>query len=188
MHHLPCGVCLAVGTELNASVRCESRALVEWCHRITGYTQPRVWWVQYFGKQPDEVEGGYTGLHQDWTSWSQEINGTADRTPILPSSLSSSRTPSLELGVLDDFGNAGIADPNGFSGSGLFTCWVALSEVGSDSAPLQFVKGSHRWGVKYQDKATHRQDRQTQQREHAITHIALHTWCESRFMLHSMCR
>ena len=46
---------------------------------------------------------------------------------------------------------------------------VALSEVGPDSAPLQFVRGS-RWGVKYQDKATHRQDRATQQRKYACTH------------------
>ena len=65
----------------------------------------------------------------------------------------------------DDSSAACAAEPNGFSGSGLFTCWVALSEVRPDSAPLQFVRGSHRWGVKYQDKATHRQDRPTQQRE-----------------------
>jgi len=39
---------------------------------------PRVWWVQYFGKAPDEVTGGYTGFHQDWTSWSQEVNGTTE--------------------------------------------------------------------------------------------------------------
>ena len=73
--------------------------------------------------------------------------------------------------------------PNGFSGFGLFTCWVALSEVGPDSAPLQFVRGSHRWGVKYQDKATHRQDRATQQRKYACTHARVplcqhgESWC-----------
>lgn len=63
-----------------------ARALFEWSRRITGYAQPRVWWVQYFGKRPDEVEGGYTGLHQDWTSWSQEVNGTADSAHPLPRS------------------------------------------------------------------------------------------------------
>lgn len=66
-------------SELSAPLKTVSaRALFEWSQRITGYVQPRVWWVQYFGKRPDEVEGGYTGLHQDWTSWSQEVNGTAD--------------------------------------------------------------------------------------------------------------
>ena len=54
------------------------RALLEWATRITGMVSPRVWWVQYFGKAPDEVTGGYTGFHQDWTSWSQEVNGTTE--------------------------------------------------------------------------------------------------------------
>ena len=36
-------------------------ALLEWARRVTGFAEPRVWWVQYFGKEPDEVEGGYTG-------------------------------------------------------------------------------------------------------------------------------
>lgn len=28
----------------------------------------------------------------------------------------------------------------------VFTCWVALSDVGPDSGPVCFVRGSHRWG------------------------------------------
>jgi len=31
-------------------------------------------------------------------------------------------------------------------GSELFTAWVALSEVGAESGPMRFVRGSHRWG------------------------------------------
>lgn len=29
---------------------------------------------------------------------------------------------------------------------GLFTAWIALSDVGADSGPMCFVPGSHRWG------------------------------------------
>ena len=29
---------------------------------------------------------------------------------------------------------------------GLFTTWIALSEVGAHSGPMRFVRGSHRWG------------------------------------------
>jgi ectoine hydroxylase-related dioxygenase (phytanoyl-CoA dioxygenase family) len=29
---------------------------------------------------------------------------------------------------------------------GLFTMWIALSEVAENSGPMQFVRGSHRWG------------------------------------------
>lgn len=68
-------------------------ALMEFARCITGFVDTRVWWVQYFGKQPDGVDGGYTGWHQDWTSWSAEENSTEDA-------------------------------PNGWGGSGLFTCWV----------------------------------------------------------------
>ncbi|MBN61302.1 MAG: hypothetical protein CME20_08110 [Gemmatimonadetes bacterium] len=32
-------------------------------------------------------------------------------------------------------------------GSELFTAWVALSEVGADAGPMQFVRGSHQWGL-----------------------------------------
>ncbi|MBM3279512.1 MAG: phytanoyl-CoA dioxygenase family protein [Candidatus Handelsmanbacteria bacterium] len=32
------------------------------------------------------------------------------------------------------------------AGSELFTAWVALEEVGADSGPMRFVRGSHRWG------------------------------------------
>ena len=31
--------------------------------------------------------------------------------------------------------------------SELFTAWVALSEVGADAGPMQFVRGSHHWGL-----------------------------------------
>ncbi len=31
--------------------------------------------------------------------------------------------------------------------SELFTAWVALSDVNSDSGPMRFVRGSHRWGL-----------------------------------------
>ena len=127
--------------------------------------QPRVWWVQYFGKRPDEVEGGYTGLHQDWTSWSQEVNGTAD-SALAAIIMIRSQLQCTRIALKTPLAIHCTA-PNGFSGSGLFTCWVALSEVGPDSTPLQFVRGSHRWGVKYQDKATHRQDRATQRRKYA---------------------
>ena len=47
---------------------------MECARKVTGLEDTRVWWVQYFGKQPDGVEGGYTGWHQDWTSWSAEAN------------------------------------------------------------------------------------------------------------------
>ena len=30
--------------------------------------------------------------------------------------------------------------------TGLFTIWIALSDVTSDSGPMRFVRGSHRWG------------------------------------------
>ncbi len=30
--------------------------------------------------------------------------------------------------------------------AGLFTAWIALSEVGEDSGPMRFVRGSQRWG------------------------------------------
>ena len=42
---------------------------------------------------------------------------------------------------------------------------MALTDVAPDASPLQFIRGSHRWGVKYQDKGTHRQDRPVQQQE-----------------------
>ena len=32
-------------------------------------------------------------------------------------------------------------------GSELFTAWIALSEVGSADGPMQFVRGSHQWGL-----------------------------------------
>ncbi|GIX06308.1 MAG: hypothetical protein KatS3mg115_0711 [Candidatus Poribacteria bacterium] len=32
-------------------------------------------------------------------------------------------------------------------GSELFTAWVALSDVGPESGPMRFVRGSHRWGL-----------------------------------------
>ena len=55
--------------------------------------------------------------------------------------------------------------PNGWGGAGLFTCWVAMDDVGPTAGPLQFIKGSHRWGVRYPDKGTERQDPLTQQEE-----------------------
>ena len=109
-------------------------ALMECARQVTGLVDTRVWWVQYFGKQPDGVEGGYTGWHQDWTSWSAEANSAEGA-------------------------------PNGWGGEGLFTCWVALADVDQAAGPLRFVRGSHRWGVKYPDKGTHRQDPAGQQRE-----------------------
>jgi ectoine hydroxylase-related dioxygenase (phytanoyl-CoA dioxygenase family) len=32
-------------------------------------------------------------------------------------------------------------------GSDLFTAWVAVSDVGPDTGPMVFVKGSHKWGL-----------------------------------------
>ena len=32
-------------------------------------------------------------------------------------------------------------------GSELFTAWVAVSDVGPDTGPMAFVKGSHKWGL-----------------------------------------
>jgi hypothetical protein len=31
--------------------------------------------------------------------------------------------------------------------SNVFTCWLALSDVGEDSGPVTYVRGSHRWGL-----------------------------------------
>jgi ectoine hydroxylase-related dioxygenase (phytanoyl-CoA dioxygenase family) len=32
-------------------------------------------------------------------------------------------------------------------GSELFTAWVAISDVGEETGPMRFVRGSHRWGL-----------------------------------------
>ena len=54
-------------------------ALEEWARRLTGATKPRIWWVQYFGKNAGEAEGGTVGLHQDWTYWAHdEASGNPD--------------------------------------------------------------------------------------------------------------
>jgi hypothetical protein len=42
---------------------------------------------------------------------------------------------------------------------------VLRGDVDQAAGPLRFVRGSHRWGVKYPDKGTHRQDPAVQQRE-----------------------
>jgi hypothetical protein len=42
---------------------------------------------------------------------------------------------------------------------GLFTVWIALSDVGVSSGPMQFVTGSHAWGFKNSgDFFSHEQD------------------------------
>ena len=85
--------------------------------------------MQYFGKNPQEADGGVVGLHQDWTYWAH---------------------PSI--------GPTGNPDGGGWGGSGLCTCWVALGDVGPESGPLLFVRGSHRWGVEISDLTLSRQD------------------------------
>ena len=40
-----------------------------------------------------------------------------------------------------------------FQGDQICTLWLALDEVSADSGAVEYVKGSHRWGKKYQPKS-----------------------------------
>ena len=55
-------------------------------------------------------------------------------------------------------GPTGNPEGGGWGGSGLCTCWVALGDVGPESGPLLFVRGSHKWGVEISDLTLSRQD------------------------------
>lgn len=57
---------------------------------------------------------------------------------------------------------------------GLFTAWVALSDVGPDTGPMKFVPGSHRWG----DLASDFYGQDNSERKAAVTIPAGETWGE----------
>ena len=155
-----------------------------------------MWWVQYFGKNPQEADGGVVGLHQV-----RRPPAPATRCPAQPA-LWSSLDPLLPLhrltcpshpptnpvtSTVQDWtywahpsvGPTGNPEGGGWGGSGLCTCWVALGDVGPESGPLLFVRGSHRWGVEISDLTLSRQDNHLVRDEVEVSPMAVSS--ERRF-------
>jgi hypothetical protein len=103
-------------------------ALGELAAAITGASWVQVWWVQLLYKPPaTEAAPTNVGWHQDRHYW--QVWEGAEGTP--PRALT---------------GEGFTPSARGPDGSGLFTAWVALSDVTRASGPMRFVRGSHRWG------------------------------------------
>ena len=90
-------------------------------------------------------------------------------------------------------GPTGNPEGGGWGGSGLCTCWVALGDVGPESGPLLFVRGSHRWGVEISDLTLSRQDNHLVRDEVEVSLMAVSSErhisaCPERFVSQHACR
>jgi hypothetical protein len=119
--------------------------LAAWCQEVTGADWLQVWWIQLHGKPGGE--------------------GTDDA------------GDGTSIGFHQDknYWNSSFdISENGAEESEIFTAWIALSDVGPDSGPMQLLRGSHLWanGLMQIPAFFHHQDL-LEQRDVALSSVGL---------------